>query len=67
MLDDLLNKVWYFKCGSKDVRVAIPHSTMGRILVGVFAVLTVWDLLMGNLVGAFLMFLFLALNTVDIK
>ena len=63
----MLNGVYYFKVGNKDIRVSLPEDSLGRfftfIMIGIF----VFDLFVGHLFGAFLMALFIAMNTVQMK
>lgn len=63
----MLDKTWHFKIGSKDIMIAIPKDTWGRIFTGVFGGLFILDLLTGHMLGAFLMFVFLAYHTVSIR
>ena len=63
----MLDKVFYFKVGSKDIRVALPTNGLGRFftiaMIGIF----IFDVYVGNIFGMFLMGLFIAMNTVQMK
>lgn len=63
----MLDKVFYFKVGKKDIRVAWPKETMNRAFATVFAVMFVVDVLGGALLAAFLMAMMFGLYTVEIK
>ena len=63
----MMDKVFYFKVGEKDIRISMPQDSLGRfftfIMIGIF----VFDLFVGHLFGAFIMALFIAMNTVQMK
>lgn len=62
-----MNKVFYFRVGDKDVRIAMPENGLVQFFTIAMAGILVYDLFAGNLLGALLMALFVAMNTVDIK
>lgn len=65
--ENLLDKVFYFKVGSKDIRLALPKDGLGRFftiaMIGIF----IFDACVGSVFGMFLMGLFVAMNTLQIK
>lgn len=63
----MFNKAIYFRVGERDVRIALPQNPLSRFLAALFAVLFIVDLISGNLLGALLMFVFLAIHVVDIR
>ena len=63
----MLDKVFYFKIGKHDIRVALPHSKMGRLFTFVMCGIFVFDFMSGNVVGMILMGLFIAMNTEYVK
>ncbi len=63
----MLEKTWYFKVGEKDVRISLPKDGFGRALTLIMAGIFVFDVMVGNVLGAILMGLFVCWNTVSIK
>lgn len=63
----MLDKVFYFKVGSKDVKLALPKNGLSRFftlaMIGIF----VFDVFVGNTIGMILMGLFVAMNVLEIK
>lgn len=63
----MLDKVFYFRVGDKDIRVALPTNGLGRFFTFAMMAIFVWDLYIGNVFGMCLMALFIAMNTVQMK
>lgn len=63
----MLDKVFYFNVGDKEVRLALPTNGLGRFFTLVMIGIFIFDLIVGNVFGMLLMALFVAMNTVQVK
>ena len=63
----MFDKVFYFKIGSKNVKVSMPKDSLSRFFVGIMSAMLVYDLFTGNMLGIILMSLFIALNVVSMR
>lgn len=63
----MLDKVFYFKVGDKDIRIALPTNGLSRFFTLAMIAIFIFDVYVGNVFGMCLMALFIAMNTVEMK
>lgn len=63
----MLDKVFYFKVGEKDIRIALPENGLGKFFTLVMCGIFVFDLMIGHIFGMLLMGLFIAMNVLQVK
>jgi len=63
----MLDKVFYFKVGDKDIKLSLPENGLSRFFTVVMIGIFIFDVYVGNVIGMIIMGLFVAMNVLEIK
>ena len=63
----MLDKAFYFTIGKKFIKVSLPENGLSRCFTIAMIGILLFDIYVGNLFGVFLMSLFIAMNTVEMR
>lgn len=63
----MLDKVFYFKVGDKDIKLSLPQNGLSRFFTIAMCGIFVFDMFVGNVFGMFLMGLFIAMNVLEVR